>query len=306
MIFTFDPCLGYFSDVAAHNLEPPTWVNLNILLVSDPRGSTFPGSSLMPLLLQMAEQLPLSKEGPAINTPMTSCCVCICICALASSHRTKARGMDGRLYGVESLCGYISWWCLFFKSGIFCSDRERDQLIPTHNIIVSFMGLSVLQCLGCVWDWKNFTVCEGICVKQSILKLPQSERVQLMSRLLRNEFSWFFRLKWREDIVTGGKAAPEKECSHSQSAPTPLPNTFTKKGWSKWLVSSVPSSSLFWGLIGSTRQPSRGLHTGESQLECARFASSVGSKRRRPDAPVNIYCSNKIHHSLPSALRQHA
>lgn len=147
-----------------------------------------------------------------------------------------------------------------------------------------------------------------------------------------------FWLKWRAAIVTGGKVKPGEDLLSSapQAKPEPLgfgisflshlpppslstpslttPHSFLPpralttpgvKAQHGLMPRSVPHLP-FSGQAGSGHLLSRGPHTGDSQLKCSPFASSMGSERRHPDAPVNIYCSNKIHHSLPSAPRQHA
>lgn len=132
------------------------------------------------------------------------------------------------------------------------------------------------------------------------------------------EMTWS-HLDWRQ---SGSRRGPIIECSPSQakaaqrqkwlplhcshSTHTPPHTSIYSQYRVKYMAGSCSVPCLpFLGQYGSRHLLSRGLLTRNSQLECCPFAWSTGSWRRHPGTPVNIYCSNKIHHSLPSALQQH-
>lgn len=150
-----------------------------------------------------------------------------------------------------------------------------DGLILIHNI-VSYMSLSVLHYGFCLELAKFHGIWEVVRVKQSISKLPQSKRVQLMSRLLRNEFPWLTDWndeetlrrqswsRWEPVLLSASQTQPKTWLLH---CPACLPwqsstNTFTKENNHMSLQHLIRPS----GLEGSTCRLSRGLHTGESQL----------------------------------------
>lgn len=117
------------------------------------------------------------------------------------------------------------------KTLLYHAQTEIDRISSTKNIFICpFHGsLHVaLQCLCCVWNWLNFTESVRRSVWSNRFKVPLSRRVQLMSRLLRNEFSWLSNwndVEALEQEANGSQAKtyywvlprPKQSLSHSES-----------------------------------------------------------------------------------------
>lgn len=176
---------------------------------------------------------------------MTSCCVCVCFCAqrhvlgwivdLCTVH-------SGVVTCIIKNWGYISFGASLLKAGtknVLCdAQTERDQLIATYFLTLLCLS-QVSPChftvsVLCLKLAKFHKVWEGDLCAAIDLKFPLSGRVQLMSRLLRNEFSWlsdwndveplWLEAKWSQArTYYRVLPKPNQSCSDSESAhPPPL------------------------------------------------------------------------------------
>lgn len=138
--------------------------------------------------------------------------------------------------------------------------RCRDQLITTNaSLFLSWVSPCCFTVsVSCLKLAKFHQVWEGDLCEAIDLKLPLSGRVQLMSRLLRNGFSWFsdwndveplwLKAKWSQPrTYYWVLPKPNQSCSDSESAPSLLPPfyAFTIEGKAHSWKPLSPSAALF-------------------------------------------------------------